>query len=279
MAALQVVGLWLAISGSVGYLLGCLPKVWGRYPGTGPVVLALHLFFLTLITDKAGRAVSTPTVSVFERWACLALGVALVGGSFLLVRQGLPGRMIWEILTTCGQILIVGVAATYLPRFLIHPNELVPLIGVMVCADAFSFLAGPTHFIATDVADYYLSGGDGIYPVSAILLMKFATPGSTDLLPFFGVADWFMVVFLSAGARRFGLNDRVMGIPLAVLGLFLAVSAAQILGLFLPALPVLALFFLIGMGCRYGAALRPGKREILLTLVSPLVAGILLILR
>ncbi|BCS98507.1 hypothetical protein DSLASN_41390 [Desulfoluna limicola] len=243
------------------------------------MVLALHLFFLTLITEKGVSAIATPFVPQWQRWAILGLGAALVGASFVAVRQGVPGRTAWEALTTSGQILVVVVAAGYLPRFLKHPNEILPLVSVMVCADVVSFLVGPTHFIARDVADYYLSGREGIYPLSEVLLMKFAAPGSLELFPLFGLADWFMVIFLSSGVRQFGLDDRVKGIPLAVLGLYLASAAAQLLHIFLPALPVLALFFLLCMGGRHSAAFRPGKRELLLTLFPPAFSVIVLAVR
>jgi len=279
MAALWVVGLWLAVSAAGVFLLGILPASVGRLAGMGPMVLALHLFFLTLITEKGVSAIATPFVPQWQRWAILLLGAGLVASSYLVVRQGVPGRTAWEALTTCGQILVVVVAAGYLPRFLKHPNEILPLVSVMVCADVVSFLVGPTHFIARDVADYYLSGREGIYPASEVLLMKFAAPGSFELFPLFGLADWFMVVFLSSGVRQFGLDDRVKGIPLAVLGLFLACASAQLLHLFLPALPVLALFFLLAMGFRHGKAFSPGQREILLTLFPPALSLIILILR
>ncbi len=279
MAALWVVGLWLAVSAAGILLLGSLPGAVGRSAGIGPLVLALHLFFLTLITEKGVSAIATPLVPQWQRWMVLSLGAGLVVASFLAVRVGVPGQTAWEALTTCGQVVVVVVAAGYLPRFLKHPNEILPLVSVMVCADAVSFLVGPTHFIARDVADYYLSGREGVYPLAEVLLMKFAAPGTFDLFPLFGLADWFMAVFLSSGVRQFGLDDRFMGVPLAVLGLFMASIAAQLMGVFLPALPVLALFFVLCMGLRHGAALRPGKRELLLTLFPPLTSVTILALQ
>ena len=279
-AALEVTGLWFAVIMAGVLVLGNLPDWTGGVWGIDVVFLALYLLLLTLVTKRGVMAIATPMVPSQLRWAVLFGGVGLGAVGFLALRFGAPGRVVWEAFGACGQLLVVVVAAGYLPRFLKHPGELLPLVSVMICADAVSFIAGPTHVIAKDVADYYLAGRQGVYPLSDMLLMKFPAPGSFELYPLFGLADWFMVVFLSTAARRFSLDDGVKGIPLAVLGLFLASAAARLFHLFLPALPILALFFILGMGCRHGRALWPGKQERLLTLLPPLVsAGLLFLLR
>lgn len=273
-AALTMVGLWSGVSLVGSALLGALgPGLWTSLGG-----LALVLTLLWVVTMGFVGRVAVPEVPEPCRWGILGAGLLLTAAGWGATRFGVPLRPLWEGLSTCGQLLVVGVAAGYLPRFLTHPAELIPLVSVMVCADAVSFLAGPTHEIAREVADYHLSGRVGLYPLSEVLLMKFPGPGSHDLSPLFGVADWFMVVFLGSASRFFGLNDRVAGLPLAPLGLFLASAAAFLSGRFIPALPVLALFFLGAMVLRHGALLRPRRREALLALFPPAISLLLMAL-
>lgn len=270
-----MVGIWAGVSLVGSGILGLM----GEGPVASLVSLALVLALLSIVTERAVRRVTAPEVPPGHLWGVLAAGCVLAAGSYLAVRFGLPFQTLWESLSTCGQLLVVVVAAGYLPRFLTHPAELLPLVSVMVCADAVSYLAGPTHHIVREVADYYMSGRVGVYPVSEVLLMKFPSPGSFDLFPYFGVADWFMVIFLGSASRFFHLEDRVAGIPLAVLGLFLASATARLTGLFIPALPVLAVFYMAAMVFRHGALFRPGRRELLLLLFPPVVSLVLILLK
>ncbi|VFQ43428.1 hypothetical protein MSL71_10570 [Desulfoluna butyratoxydans] len=272
-AALVLVAGWWGVSMAGAALMGRLGIVSGFVGGLA--VLALILVALWAVSLWCVRRVAVPEVPALHRWGILAVGFMITAGSWTALRFGLPFRLSWEALSTCGQLLVVVVAAGYLPRFLKSPAELLPLVSVMVCADAVSFLVGPTHHIAQDVAAYYTGGRQGLYPLSEVLLMKFPSPGTDALHPFFGVADWFMVVFLGSASRFFSLPDRIAGIPAAVLGLFLAVSAAWTLGAFVPALPVLALFYLAVMAARHTHAFTPKRREVALSLFPPLVSAIL----
>jgi hypothetical protein len=277
--AMNMVAIWSGVSLAGSGIMGLLREGLGQSLVASLGSLALVLALLSTVAEGAVGRVAVPEVPARHRWGLLVGGCALTAGSYLAVRFGLPFRTLWESLATCGQLLVVVVAAGYLPRFLTHPAELLPLVSVMVCADAVSYLAGPTHDIAREVADYYMSGREGAYPISEVLLMKFPTLGSFDLFPYFGVADWFMVVFLGSASRFFGLADRLAGIPLAVLGLFLASATARLTGLFIPALPVLALFYMVAMILRHKALFLPGRREVLLLLFPPAISLVLLFLK
>jgi hypothetical protein len=96
--------------------------------------------------------------------------------------------------------------------------------------------------------------------------VKLAFPGKADLLPVFGVSDWIMVVFFAIVAARHEVNDNLLGfageeqarrgrvgcyLPVSVLALFLAMTLAQTTGLFIPALPVIALVMMLWYSLRY----------------------------
>jgi hypothetical protein len=99
-----------------------------------------------------------------------------------------------------------------------------------------------------------------------MVLVKLAFPGIAGLTPVFGLADWIMVVFFAIVARRHGINDNLIGLsgetlarqgrigsylPVSVVALLVATVLAQATGLFIPALPVIALVMLIWYAFRY----------------------------
>ena len=99
-----------------------------------------------------------------------------------------------------------------------------------------------------------------------MILIKLALPGAVELAPVFGLSDWIMVVFFASVARRFAVNDNLLGasgaelaqqgkigryLPVPVAALFIATTLAQATGLFLPALPLIALIMLFWYAARY----------------------------
>lgn len=93
-----------------------------------------------------------------------------------------------------------------------------------------------------------------------MILIKLAFPGATALAPLFGISDWIMAVFFAIVARRHGVNDNLIGtagaslaqqgkigryLPVSVVVLFAATILAQVTGLFIPALPLIALIMLL----------------------------------
>jgi hypothetical protein len=185
----------------------------------------------------------------------LLLGVGL----FLLTRRsGNPGTLLY-LLGSANLLAFANLLGAWMVSPLKRPAELVPVCLVMAAADLFSILAGPTRDMVTDLTAFYEAGMEGTAPAAEFLLIKVAVPGMEHLLPVFGVADWIMVVFLAAAAVKFGMNDNLAGGALGTMvekgrlslylsvpaaGLALAVLLAQGLGIFLPALPVVALVFL-----------------------------------
>jgi hypothetical protein len=99
-----------------------------------------------------------------------------------------------------------------------------------------------------------------------MILVKLAFPGFAALAPVFGIADWIMVVFFAVVAGRYEINDNLIGprgetlarqgrigfyLPVSVVALIGAIVLAQTTGLFIPALPVIALIMLLWYALRY----------------------------
>lgn len=214
-------------------------------------------------------------------------GICLFGRS-----SGGPGNMIY-ILGSANLLVFAALLGAWMVAPLTRPAEMVPVCVVMTVADMFSVLAGPTREVVSDLSAFYQGGMEGPVPVVEFLLIKIAVPGFELMVPVFGVADWIMVVFLSAAVAKFGMNDNIAGpslasmldkgrvrlyVPVAASGLILAVLLAQGLDIFLPALPVVSLVFLGYILLRYPRARALKYSDWLaILLVSGITAGLIAI--
>lgn len=175
----------------------------------------------------------------------------------------------WQPLLTViksGQLLLVAtVIGAALARYVHHLWEIVPICIVMTLADFASWLYGPTAGFTREIKQYYLTP-EGPPPFIDMVLIKLAFPGPVGLAPVFGISDWIMVVFFTIVARRHEVNDNLVGthgetlarqgrigryLPVSVVALFVAIVLAQATGLFIPALPLIALIMLLWYTARY----------------------------
>jgi hypothetical protein len=152
-------------------------------------------------------------------------------------------------------MLVATLVGAALARYVQRLWEIIPIGIAMTLADFASWMFGPTANFTEQLKQYYRHP-IGPPPMIDMVLIKFATPGSDMLVPVFGISDWIMVVFFVMVADRFGINDNLIGatgtvlarqkkfgryLPVSVVALFCAVSLAQISGVFIPALPLIAL--------------------------------------
>jgi len=169
----------------------------------------------------------------------------------------------WQPLLTAiksGLLLLVAtLIGTALARYVQRLWEIIPICIAMTLADLASWLFGPTASFTQQIKEYYLAP-DGHPPLIDMVLIKLVLPGSTGFAPIFGISDWIMVVFFVIVAGRFNVNDNLIGasgetlaqkrkvgryLPVSVAALFIATLLAQLTGLFLPALPLIALIMLL----------------------------------
>lgn len=185
-----------------------------------------------------------------------------------LINQ-LPAHGVWQELLTALRsgllLLIATVTAGALARYVHRLWEIVPICIVMTLADFASWLYGPTAAFTRQIEEYRLTP-EGPPPLVDMILIKLAFPGMTGLVPLFGISDWIMVVFFAIVARRHEVNDNLIGdsgatlaqqgaigryLPVSVVALFIATVLAQATGLFLPALPLIALIMLLWYSVHY----------------------------
>ncbi|MGE4544294.1 MAG: hypothetical protein AB7D06_09300 [Pedobacter sp.] len=185
--------------------------------------------------------------------------LSLGAGLFLLLRHTEMYRDVFFILASANLVLFALLLGNFLVAGLSRPSELVPVCIVMSVTDLLSVLAGPSKQMIEGIDVFYRNGRKGPVPLADFLLVKIAVPGVDHLLPVFGVADVVILAFLIAAAHKFQLDDNLLGrgfwekkgcrrlplwFPAAGAGLAFALLAAHGLGIFLPALPLVAVFFL-----------------------------------
>lgn len=194
-------------------------------------------------------------------------GMCLTLGVWLLSRPVPSG--FWQPLLAAlnsGLLLLVAtVTGAALARYVHRLWEIVPICLVMTLADFASWLNGPTAGFKRQIEQYYQEPA-GPPPLIDMVLVKLVFPGPGGLAPVFGVSDWIMVVFFVIVARRQGVNDNLLGacgetlarqgrfgryLPVSVTALFAATVLAQATGLFIPALPLIALVMLLWYAARY----------------------------
>ncbi len=209
--------------------------------------------------------------------------LALAFGLAIAIRHEAVPRDPAFVLASANLVVFALLVGNYLVSALNRPSEIIPVCVVMSVADLFSVYAGPSKKIAATVETYYLSGQVGPAPWSDFLLVKIAVPGVEYMLPVFGVADVIILAFLTAAAKKFLLDDNVAGLgigsrgpskrpalylPIAGVGLAAALLTAQFLNVFLPALPLMALFFLVYTLPRHPEMRRMQQTEWTATLIG-----------
>lgn len=194
-------------------------------------------------------------------------GIILASSIWLINQLTLGGS--WQSLLTViksGLLLLVATCiGAALARYVKRLWEIVPIGIAMTMADFASWLFGPTATFSQQIEQYYLDPV-GPAPLIDMVLIKLVFPGSTGLAPVFGISDWIIVVFFALVARRHGVNDNLLGVagntlarqgrigcylPVSVVALFVATVLAQVTGLFIPALPLIALIMLLWYVVRY----------------------------
>ncbi|MGE0082830.1 MAG: hypothetical protein AB7S75_00270 [Desulfococcaceae bacterium] len=193
------------------------------------------------------------------RKALLLLCTAISAGLFAFARVSGSIHPLIYIAGTANLLVFASLLGSWIVAPLKRPAELLPLCLVMALVDIFSVAGGPTKKIAETLEKYYRSGMKGPAPAGDFILFKIPVPGLENLVPLFGLADWIIIAFLAAYSAKFSISDNITGrslnrmkenrrlsfyLPVPVMGLIAGIFLARFLGIFLPALPIIVVFFL-----------------------------------
>lgn len=287
-------GTWIVISAAVLWAGLLLPENAILHDIISPVFLIFFMSLASLLIavfmihaepELKGRHGFRKVLLIFT--ACLNIAL------FLFVRDTGHTYSIVYILSTANLLVFGTLLGTWIVTPLKRPAELIPLCVIMSIADLFSVVSGPSREIAEAIEEYYESGMQGPAPFSDFILIKFVVPGLEKPMPIFGLSDWVIISFLAAFSCKFAINDNITGkslenmvnqekiyyyMPVTVMGLIASVFLAHYLGIFLPALPVIALFFLCFLMIKYPKARQLTKSDKKILLVSSgIMIGLMLL--
>ena len=188
----------------------------------------------------------------------LFLGVELI--FIFVVRFTGQLNLITAIIGSANLIVFSLLIGTWLVYPLKRISDLIPLCLVMSFADIYSVFIGPSKSFSYNISEFYQGGIKGMPPFIDFLLIKFPVVGSTLPYPIIGVVDWLIIAFLSAAVLKFKFSDNLVGksiasicktkryspyLPISVVGLLFAILISNYTGIFVPALPVIAGFFVL----------------------------------
>ncbi len=286
--------IWMAVSFLLFYpgtwLMRSVPAIQAGMLPSAIFVSILTASFITLIF-MAGPA-RILEENLWLRLVLLALTLLFPVGLYWRVRLTGTSGTVLTCLGSANLLVFACLIGTWMAMAMKRPSELVPVCVVVSLSDLFSVFSGPTKHLAAGIKTYYAEGMQGPPPVTDFLLVKFALPGTETLVPVFGISDWIVIVFLSATAAKFRLNDNLAGksvaamadaarlsayFPVTAAGLLAAIAAAHTTQRFLPALPFISLVFLCFMLIRYPRVRQLEKKEWqLMGLFSAVIIGVIL---
>lgn len=276
LALCGIYGVWVSLSWIAYGVSGLWPQSMPLQSGAAlPLFLSTALFFV-LLCCQINTFYMLYVEKAFQhkpeiRYVCLLVVVMISGFMILAAHRWSIRTPVFYMLYTVNLIVFANLLGAWMIKPLKREAELIIVCVVMALADLFSVIRGPTRHIVDSIQTYYQSDMTGPPPISDFLLIKIPVRGLDHLQPLFGVSDWIIIVFLTAAAARFRINDNLTGkglftmiadnrpslyFPIAGAGLVAAIFTAGILNLFLPALPVIAVLFASILLIRYPAARR-----------------------
>jgi hypothetical protein len=170
----------------------------------------------------------------------LALGAASAIGALIVLFVYLASlengsRFVFPLALSVTNLLRILAAASVgvsLARYVSSTGVVLLIAAVAVASDVFSFFAGPTKILLEEGS-----------PALGVLMLVFPTFGST--LGFaLGISDFILLALFAAASRSLNLRypATLLGLCLAT---FLAVTTGLLLERPLPALPFIALAFVL----------------------------------
>lgn len=274
---------WIIIS-LLAYLLSLVmphnhglytPFFWVAFKLLGLLVLLIMMTFYLIFQEEHIQRQPGLRLILTVIFVCIEI--------LLVVSIRFSGQLtlMTSILVSANLIVFSLLIGGWLVHSLKRVVDLILLCFVMSLADLYSVFIGPSKSFAHNISKFYTGGMPGIPPFSDFLLIKFPATGSHLPYPLFGVSDWLIIVFLSAAVLKFNLSDNLIGksiasmhqakrfspyLPVSVVGLVFAVLLANLTHIFLPALPLIAGFFIVYLLIRFPESrqLKPSDWKIIL---------------
>ncbi len=245
------------------------------------VMIAGYLILGSSLSYLVIKCVTLRKQSELSLYTAIAFSFLCWGAIFWLVTTRGDYHDIAAILGSANLLYFAAIFGSVLSLAVKRVGELIPLCITASIADISSVLFGPTREIAESLTSYYQQGLVGTPPIADFVVVKFAIPGYSIPLPLFGVTDWIVIALLTSSVLRLGKNDNLLlsssmlgsyvYLPMSLCGLAFSITLAHFIGIFLPALPLIALFFILYISVKYRALFRLHRSDMVMSVVFPLI--------
>ena len=187
----------------------------GKYSSRIIKISLIPAFILFVLTIIAVRAIPT------------SLPLVVTNGLSLLILSFLLGEL--------------------LSREVTHPGHLLPVALVLVIVDIWSVSSGPSEQVAETAIKFSESGGyaqDTVPPLITFLLLNFPQISTDKIYSFMGIGDLIIIAFFIGCIHKFNFPLKRSYASL-IIGPIVAMLIANLIGEAIPALPVIAILFVV----------------------------------
>jgi len=245
--------------------------------------------YMVAISSTAYRVVCEMfSLSSAKVWGCFVLAGTLFACLYTAVYLGGGSSMGVDVIWSANLLFLATLLGGVLSSAVKRVGELVPVCLTAAVADTMSVAIGPTRSMTEDLVVYYRKGMEGPPPLVDLIVVKTAVPGSAKSFPLFGVTDWIFVVLLSTALLRMKKSDNIFPlalnrrswffIPVSALALYCAVVLARLTGVFVPAMVVIAAFFVVFLFVGYNLRGELKRIDVAYSVMFPLAVAALILL-
>ncbi len=234
-------------------------------------MLVLHVSAVIAVLTAILIIISGYRISHLGNYSSRSLKFALIPSLLIFVLTIIAVRSMptsLALVMSNGIILIITsfLLGELLSREVLKAGHLLPVAVVLALVDFWSVSQGPSKQIAQKAAEFTESGGyaqEVVPPFISFLLLNFPQLATDKIYSFIGVGDLIILAFFIGCIYRFKL-PKIQSYAALIAGPTIAVTTANIIGKGIPALPVIAILFIM-VNLRH---LSLSRKEIVISIIA-----------
>lgn len=206
----------------------------------------ISIFFAITIIVMAFRTSHLLKYGTRELLIAIIPTLVLFVATMLLVRE-FPGSAFLIMINGILLIVLAFILGELLSREVMNPGHLLPVAAVLALVDFWSVEKGPSKQVVEQITEFAEKegfAGEIAPPFVSFLLLRFPQFITDEIYSFLGVADLVILAFFAGCVHRFNLSVKLSYFAM-IAGPVLAILIANILERGIPALPVIALLFVM----------------------------------
>lgn len=231
--------------------------------------LVLHISGFISVVIAISIIIGGYRISHLGNYNAKSLKLALIPSlivfalSVIAVRM-IPSSLLLVMLNGLSLITTSFLLGELLSREVVKVGHLLPVAAVLTLVDFWSVSQGPSKQIAQTAVEFAETGGyakEVVPPFVSFLLLNFPQMATDRINSFIGVGDLVILAFFIGCIHRFNL-PKPQSYAVLIVGPAIAVITANLIGKGIPALPIIAVLFIL-INIRH---LKLDKKEIFISI-------------